>query len=82
VFATAEGKDGKPYLILGIPKGAWEHMKDGNTSNIDLTKAGIPIRIVAFGGPSHDAVMNMIQQAMAQQGVTIEDRRREDFSVK
>lgn len=74
--------DPHPMLIIGIPKGCWEHMKDGKTSHLDLSSIGIPVKLMMFGADSHDACMKMIQQCAAQQNIAILDKRRDDFSMK
>jgi hypothetical protein len=50
-------------LILGVPAGAWEHMKDANTHTFDLRKIGIPLKLVMFGGPTYDEVIDTMDLA-------------------
>lgn len=38
VFALATSDKG-PIIIIGIPKGAWDYMKDGHTTNFSLRSA-------------------------------------------
>ena len=71
-----------PTLMLGIPKGAWEAIKEGRTQTFDLTKAGLPIKLIVFGGEDHDDIIKMIHQGAAAGGITIDDRRNRDFSIK
>lgn len=61
--------DGVPLVIFGISKTAWEYMKDGKTHHFDLTGAGVPVKVVLFGG---DSIAD-IQQAFE----TL--KKREDF---
>lgn len=85
VFATGESDDGgAPLLLLGVPELAWEYMRDGMTSTFDLTKVGLGIRLIIFGGDSHESVMQIMKLSMAQQlaNLPIVDRRGEDFSIK
>lgn len=81
VSPTGQG-DGAPVVILGIPKGAWEYMKDGKTHNFDLTKAGIPVKLMLFGAESHDAAMKVMNEAFAASGNAYLDARNRDFSIE
>jgi hypothetical protein len=84
VFGVCPGGegDGVPLVLLGIPKGAWEYMKDGKTHNFDLTKAGIPVKLMLYGGDSHSHCMKMIEAHLSKQDLPYLDQRREDFSIK
>ena len=84
VFGVApEGNgDGVTTVLLGIPAGAWEHMKDGKTHNFDLTKIGLPIRILLYGAENHTAAMKMVEGHISDRGLSYLDQRREDFSIK
>lgn len=68
VFAKAATPDGVPMIILGIHPDAVEYMKDGKTNNFDLTKLGVPVRIMIFGAESQEAAIRLIEQGMAQSG--------------
>lgn len=74
--------DGIPLILMGIPTGAWEYMKDGHTHTFDLTKAGIPAKFILFGGKDHDEVMKMMTTDLAKLGIVVDDQRRKDFSIK
>jgi hypothetical protein len=83
VFGVSPGDgDGIPLVLLDIPKGAWEHMKDGKTHTFDLTKIGMPIKIMLYGADDHAAAMKMIEVHLAERGVPYIDARRDDFSIK
>jgi hypothetical protein len=47
---------GLPTVTIGIPPGAWAHIRDGNPCTFDLTGASIPVRVVVIGGEDHDAI--------------------------
>src|ERR1700682_5704130 len=83
-FAISPGGqgDGVPMLIVGVPAGAWEYMKDGKTHNLDLTKIGVPVKFVFFGAESHDAAMKVLQQGAAARGEATLDERRRAFSIE
>jgi hypothetical protein len=80
VFALSPSDIG-PILTLGIPKAAWEYMKDGKTHHFDLTSIGIPVKLLLFGAESHDAAMKVLTKAAADQGVPLLDERQRDFSI-
>jgi len=81
VFAIGDS-DGVPIVIVGIPKGAWEYMKDGKTHHFDLTRAGLPIKFMLYGASDHAAAMKAIEDAMAAAGAALLDCRREDWGIK
>jgi hypothetical protein len=68
VFAVAyEGTgDGIPLIILGVPRAAWVYMKDGKTHTFDLTKAGVPVKIMMFGGSDQAAIKGVLAEAAAR----------------
>lgn len=74
--------DGIPVVLLGIPRGAWDYMHDGKTHSFDLTKVGIPVKILIYGADNHTAAMKMIEGHMSERGLPYLDQRREDFSIK
>ena len=84
VFAIAPAGqgDGAPMLLFGIPEGAWEQMKDGHTHTFDLTKAGLPLKIVIYGGKDHAEVMKIVSDHMKERNLPYVDERGIDFSIK
>lgn len=80
VFAVSS-RDGGVDVLLGVPTAAWEYMKDGKTHTFDLTKLGLPIRILLYGGPDQVTVRTAIDAHNKALGVTVQDRSDEDFSV-
>lgn len=63
---------GVPVLLLGIPAGAWEYMQDSKTHTFDLTKVGLPLKLVMFGAPTYDQVvetMDVAARASSGQGL-------------
>lgn len=83
VFGVSpEGQgDGVPLVLLGVPTGAWDYMKDGKTHLFDLTRAGIPVKLVLFGAASHAEAMQVLQQGAAEKGASVLDARNQDFSI-
>lgn len=62
IFATAVSADGKPLIVIGIPQGLWEHIKNGETNvHFDFSNAGIEVQLVMFGGPDHQSVLKTVQ---------------------
>jgi hypothetical protein len=84
VFAISpEGQgDGVPLLIVGLPAGAWEYMRDGKTHHFDLTKLGLPVKMIFFGAENHDAAMKALQEGMKARGEAYLDERQRDFSIE
>lgn len=84
VFGVSpEGQgDGVPLILLGIPAGAWEYMREGKTHTFDLTKIGLPIKIMLYGAADHAAAMKLIEGHLSDKGMPYVDARREDFSIK
>ena len=83
VFAvTRTEHDGCPMLVIGIPKGAWEYMRDGKTHHFDLNRVGFPFKLMMFGADDHSAAVRVIEQAAANVGQPLLDMRREDFAIK
>lgn len=84
VFGVSpEGQgDGVPLVLLGIPAGAWEYMREGKTHTFDLTKVGLPIKIMLYGAADHAAAMKLIEGHLTDKGMPYVDARREDFSIK
>lgn len=83
VFAVSyEGQgDGVPIVILGIPRAAWVYMRDGKTHNFDLTKAGVPVKLMLFGAKDHSDAMKTLDDAAKLNGVAYEDARNKDFDI-
>jgi len=61
LFAIAKTFEGAPIVVLGIPEAAWEYMRQGQTHQFDLRKAGVPVQLVVFGAPDHAAAMEMLK---------------------
>lgn len=80
VFGVSPGSE--PMILLGVPKGAWDYMKDGKTHTFDLTKIGLPIKIVMYGAKDHAAAMKMIEGHLKDKGQPYLDERRRDFSIE
>jgi len=83
VFAVApDGTgDGAPLVMLGIPTGAWDYMSDGKTHTFDLTKIGLPVKLMLYGAADHTSAMKVLEGHLSEQGVAYLDERRTDFSI-
>jgi hypothetical protein len=57
---------GVPQVIVGIPHGAWEHIKDGEPCVLDLARSNVPVKVVVVGGRDHDAIQATIDRLIAQ----------------
>jgi hypothetical protein len=82
VFCLGKTGNGATLVIMGIPEGAWDHMKDGKHHNFDFTRAGLPVQLLMYGAKTHAEAMTMLQRFTSAQGITIRDERRKDFSIK
>lgn len=82
VFARYEVPGESPVIVVGIPTAAWEYMRDGKTHHFDLTRAGVPVKLMLFGATTHDAAMATLREVVDMQGLKFVDARNEDFSIK
>ncbi|WP_288959800.1 hypothetical protein [uncultured Sulfitobacter sp.] len=82
VFGIAATEAGQPIAIIGIPEGAWDHMKEGKTHTFDLTALGFPVQIMLFGAKDHQDAMQLLTQGAEAAGAPITDLRKKDFSIK
>lgn len=73
--------DGVPMVLLGIPAGAWEYMRDGKTHHFDLTRVGLPVKVMLFGAADHAAAIKVVHEHNKSLGLSTLDLRREDFSI-
>ena len=81
VFAVAPRGEGFDVL-LGVPPPAWEYMKDGHTHTFDLTKLGLTIRIIMYGGPDQSTVRRWIDEHNRSIGIVgVQERGDEDFAI-
>lgn len=80
VFAVSKVGD-EPLLLLGIPASAWEHMKDGKTHHFDLTKAGIPLKLMVFGGKDRAEMQVIIEDHNKRQGLATLYQPGKDFGI-
>lgn len=61
VLAKAEALPGDvPTILMGVPADAWDHMKNVKTHTFDLTKVGIPVKILMFGGADYASVIDLM----------------------
>lgn len=80
VFGISPDTDRSAFVILGIPTQAWEFMKDGKTHTFDLTKVGLPIKLILYGAKDHAEAMEKIKGHIGETNFI--DSRHEDFSIK
>jgi hypothetical protein len=82
-FALMPTLDGKPpILAIGIPVAAWARIKTGEAHTIDLTKVGLPVRVMLFGALTHDTAVKTLMDAAKANGIAVLDERRRDFSIE
>lgn len=80
VFAVSKIGD-EPSLLLGIPQAAWEYMKDGKTHHFDLTKAGIPLKLLVFGCEKRGDAVTIIEEHNRRQGMATLYQPGKDFGI-
>lgn len=80
VFAISE-LDGQPLIVLGIPEAAWEFMKDGKTHHFDLSKVGIPVKVMVFGGKDQAECLKVITDANAARGIATLSEPGKDYGI-
>lgn len=83
VFALAPiPADNSTLIILGIPRAAWVHIKDGSTNNFDFAAAGLPVKLLVFGGKDHADVKKTIEESAFKAGApAVLDETRRDWSI-
>lgn len=82
VFSLTRDQKGGTVLILGIPGEAWEKIKNQNTANFDLSKVGLPLKVIIYGAEDHKAAMAVIDDYNRKMNLPYMDRRNEDFGIK
>lgn len=82
VFGLSVDDEGTPFLLLGVPKDAWEYMKDGKTFTFDLTKANLNLKLMIFGADDRASAARVIEDHNKSVGVETMDFRDRDFSIK
>lgn len=84
-FMAGKLPDGRPMMIIGIPRAAYERMADGKTSHFDLgldPATGSNLTIMLFGAGSYDEAMKTLEQAAAREGRTLDIKTGKDFGVR
>lgn len=79
-FAPAPDDRSAPTIILGIPREAWTYMKDGQTHQFDLTKVGIPLKLILFGGKTQVEITTTLQ-SFVPANVPVQDARHVELSI-
>ncbi len=82
VFMVSDTKDGKKFLLIGVPDGATRALKDKMGHDFDLSSAGIPIYVSVMYGRSHKDIMRQIDEIAREANITLDNRLNKDFSIK
>ena len=84
VFAIARGEnDTVPTIFLGVSREAWVYMKEGRTHTFDLTRAGVPVKLVMFGAKDREEAKRILLTGAGNApGEQIVDATDQDWSVK
>ena len=68
VFGISDDPQGNKVLILQVPPGGWDYMKDGTCHTFDLTLLGLPFKILLSGCESRAAAIQVLEAANAAKG--------------
>lgn len=82
VFALGSDDNGEPVIVLGVPAGAWDSIKNGMTNTVDFNSLGLRAKLIVFGAENHAAAMKVLTDFGAQSGTVMLDARHEDFAIK
>ena len=55
-----------PLLFLGFPQGAWDYMAEGRVHVMDLTQAGVGLKIIITRGETKADVERILQETIGQ----------------
>ena len=82
-YASAqETEDGVPLVMIGVPEGAWDHIKDGKTNHFDLTPVGLPVKFIIYGGKTPEDCAAIIVKWNDAAGHETVDTRDRDLGIK
>jgi len=82
VFAVSpELETNNVIILLQVPPGGWDYMKDGTCHTFDLTKMGLPVKILLAGCESREQAMQIVNDANAAKGVTTIQNPQTDYSI-
>jgi hypothetical protein len=79
IFSLMVGPHGRT-LVIGIPRDAYERMKDGKTLHFKPHRDGP--EVVLFGCADHAAGMRFLEEAAKKQGVELKDERTKDWGIR
>jgi hypothetical protein len=83
VFAVApETGTENIVLVLQVPPGGWEYMKDGTSHTFDLTKVGIGLKVILAGCADRAAGIRVLEEWNAKQGNASLHMPGTDFGIK
>jgi hypothetical protein len=82
VFAVGNFPDGVLSLLIGVPRDAWIYMRNGGTQQIDLTKAGIPVRIMMWGTKNHESAVRELEAGVKIKGGKVNKDFDKDFAIE
>lgn len=82
VFGVSQDADDAILVLLQVPPGGWEYMKDGTCHTFDLTKAGYPIKILLSGCESRADAMRILEEANRQSQSATLHMAGTDFGIK
>ena len=80
IFAIAYEPDGSPLVIIGLSRATVDHLLSGDHFiSLDLTRAGVPIKIMAFARETAAECLDMIKTAIMAGAI---DAIGKDFKIR
>lgn len=81
VFGLGRTAEGEPLLILGVSEAAWTYMKDGKTHHFDFAKAGLPLKMMVFGGATRADCVKAIEAHNERAGAATLYEPGKDYGI-
>lgn len=83
IFAVGADEAQQCYtLMVGITQKCWEELQNENVSkNMDLTKAGIPLKLILFACDDQEHGMRVLKDACKASNIELDDQCGKDFSL-
>lgn len=82
VFGLSNDPHGNICILLQVPPGGWEYMEDGTCHTFDMTKAGLPIKIMLAGCKSRADGVRVIETHNQSRGAASLHMTGTDFGIK
>lgn len=81
VFGLSTDPQGNICILMQVPPGGWDYMEDGTCHTFDLTKAGLPIKILLAGCKDRADGMKVIERHNQARGIPSLHMPGTDFGI-